>query len=129
MYQVLLIFLIFAIGCGTVSHGTWQDIPISSTPQDAMVTVDGELKGRTPLVVKLKRKTMEYAVNIEKDGYERASISIVRRTSASVSIANTFLFPGISTLVDMSTGGKYILDPQWIVIKLVPLADKNYKEN
>ena len=58
-----------AIGCGTIIHGTTQQVGVSSSPSGADVVVDRIDQGSTPVTVDLSRKD-KHTVKLSLDGYE-----------------------------------------------------------
>ena len=69
--------------CGTIMHGTSQDIGFQSSPSSAKLTVDGILKGQTPAVVPLARKRT-HIVRLELDGYQPYEATITKSASGWV---------------------------------------------
>lgn len=103
-------------GCGTIVHGTTQEVGFSSDPSGANVEVDGLDKGSTPVTVELSRKDTHTA-KFELDGYEPYELTINRKTSGWV--AGNIIFGGlIGLVVDASTGGMYKLDPEQVQAQL-----------
>ena len=98
--------------CGTIMHGTTQEISISSSPSNALVTVNRQLTGRTPVVFDLSRKN-RHLVQIELDGYEPYELTMTRSVSGWV--VGNILFGGLIGLaVDAISGGLYKLSPEMI---------------
>lgn len=64
-------------GCATIVKGTTQEVPVSSEPTGARVSVDGTAAGTTPTTVTLSRKA-NHMVTIEKDGYQSESVAITK---------------------------------------------------
>ncbi len=67
--------------CATIVYGTYQKIPATSNPPGAEISVDGEVKGVTPLVLRLK-KTKSYVIRIEKEGYNPLDIIMKKEGSS-----------------------------------------------
>ena len=98
--------------CGTIMHGTSQDIGFQSSPSSAKLTVDGILKGQTPAVVPLARKRT-HIVRLELDGYQPYEATITK--SASGWVWGNIVFGGIIGLVvDAASGGLYKLSPEQV---------------
>ncbi len=96
-------------GCATIMHGTTQSVGISSSPSGALVTVDNMEKGRTPVVVDLRRKEHHF-VKIEMEGYKPYEVTLTRGVSGWV--WGNIVFGGLVGLaVDAITGGLYKLTP------------------
>src|SRR5205809_8059288 len=52
-----------ALACGSIMHGSAQDVSIASQPTGASVSVDNQPLGTTPVVAKLKRKDTQTAAD------------------------------------------------------------------
>ena len=107
---------IFAIiltqACGTIIHGTTQQVGISSSPTNAAVSINGRTIGNTPVLIDLKRKD-SHIVKIVLDGYETFETTLTRKVSGWV--WGNIVFGGlIGLVVDASTGGMYKLTPEQI---------------
>lgn len=110
------IFLLFTQACGTIIHGTTQEVGISSSPSNASVTINGQNYGNTPMIIDLKRKD-SHMVKIELDGYQPYETNLTRSTSGWV--WGNIVFGGlIGLVVDASAGGMYKLTPEQINAEL-----------
>lgn len=110
------IFLLFTQACGTIIHGTTQQVGISSNPSNASVTINGQTHGNTPMIIDLKRKN-SHMVKIELDGYHPYETNLIRSTSGWV--WGNIVFGGlIGLVVDASSGGMYKLTPEQIDAEL-----------
>lgn len=78
MGVIIVIGMFLFSNCALVLKGTRQKIPVSSIPSGATVMVDGEEKGTTPLILKLKRKKKLHIVQINKPGYEAVEVRVRR---------------------------------------------------
>ena len=106
---VAFVFIVVFSGCATIMQGTTQSVGIASTPTGAAVTVDNVEKGRTPIVVELKRKDHHF-VKIEMPGYMPYETTFTRSTSGWV--LGNIVFGGLIGLaVDAMAGGLYKLTP------------------
>ncbi|MFH1771435.1 MAG: PEGA domain-containing protein [Candidatus Omnitrophota bacterium] len=106
---ITLVMFVFVSGCATIMQGTTQGVGISSTPTGADVTVDNIEKGKTPIVVELKRKDNHF-VKIKMDGYLPYETTFTRSTSGWV--WGNLAFGGLIGLaVDAISGGIYKLTP------------------
>lgn len=111
----ILIFLLTQ-ACGTIMQGTTQEVGISSSPSNATVTINGQKKGTTPMIVDLKRKD-SHMVSIELDGYETYETTLTRKVSGWV--WGNIVFGGlIGLVVDATAGGMYKLTPEQISAEL-----------
>ncbi|MFH1562202.1 MAG: PEGA domain-containing protein, partial [Nitrospirota bacterium] len=76
---VAIVFIFTVTGCATIMQGTTQSIGIGSVPTSAVVTINNVEKGRTPVVVELKRKE-HHIVKIEMPGYLPYETTFTRST-------------------------------------------------
>ena len=111
----VLLFGLLLSSCGTIKHGTSQDLTIHSNPPGALVVVDGVDVGQTPLSVNLKRKNT-HTVSVRMNGYERFQTSIARKLSGW-----SVLGGPVGWLIDDATGGMYLLSPGELNVELVPI--------
>lgn len=114
---VLLFGGIAAIaGCGTIMHGTSQDIGLASTPSGAKVMLDNKELGVTPTIAKLSRKD-NHVVHFALDGYQPTDLTITRSVSGWV--WGNIVFGGLVGLaVDAISGGLYKLSPDQLTATL-----------
>lgn len=63
------LFSLLFTGCASFDRGIPQSVSIDSSPPGAMVFINGEEVGVTPLEVKLPRK-INYEIRMEKAGFE-----------------------------------------------------------
>lgn len=102
--------------CATIIHGSKQDISISSNPSSAIVTIDDQKMGETPLTTRLTRKA-NHTVTIELPGYMPYETNFTRKVDAW--IAGNIVFGGLIGLaIDAITGGMYKLTPDQIQAEL-----------
>ena len=116
-------------GCGTLKHGSTQNIDISSNPVGAEVTVNGTEHGVTPVTVELPRRN-NHTISVSLAGYENFQI-IVDRKWSKWAIGNLLLGGPIGLIIDHSTGGMYRLDHSQIVAQLESrgMADVKVDDN
>ena len=122
-YSALLIILVVSTNCGTLTHGKYQALVVSSNPQGAKVIVNDEPSGTTPTTVYLYRpgygEDRTNQIRLEREGYEAfesvyARCTNLGRTAWRNSWWNLWLFGGeVFTLVDWITGaaGEVIVYP------------------
>ncbi|MCH8550126.1 MAG: PEGA domain-containing protein [Balneolaceae bacterium] len=107
---IILAFLIQ--GCGSIMHGSTQEVSVSSSPSNATVSVNGNTMGETPILLDLGRKNT-HLIEVSMDGYETYEQYLTRSTSGWV--WGNIVFGGIIGLVvDASSGGMYKLTPDQI---------------
>lgn len=106
------IVVAIAAACGTIIHGTRQDVGVSSTPTGAQVVVDNMPLGQTPVVAKLTRKD-NHVIRITMPGYQTFETNVTRSLSGWV--WGNIVFGGLIGLaVDAITGGLYKLRPEQV---------------
>jgi hypothetical protein len=111
-----VLMLVFTQACGTIMQGTTQEVGISSNPSKASVTINGQDKGTTPMVLDLKRKD-SHMIRLELDGYETYETTLTRKVSGWV--WGNIVFGGlIGLVVDAAAGGMYKLTPEQISAEL-----------
>ena len=102
--------------CGTIIHGSRQDVSISSNPGSALVTINNQEIGKTPVTTSLSRKD-NHTVKIELDGYLPYETKFTRKVDGW--IAGNIVFGGLIGLaVDAISGGMYKLTPDQIQAEL-----------
>ena len=102
------LFLVFTSGCATVFKGEHRAVKIGSEPDGAMVFINGEYSGRTPLKLEL-RPSRPYTIEFRKEGYE----SEVRRIKNEIGVGWVILdvvLGVVPVLVDGLTGSWYDFD-------------------
>ncbi|MGH7273740.1 MAG: PEGA domain-containing protein, partial [Nitrospiria bacterium] len=109
--------VLFSSGCATIMHGKTQSLTIESNPTKAVATIEGQT-AETPGIFILKRER-SYSVKLEKDGYEPATATVEK--SMSWWLAGNIVFGGlIGLLVDFTTGAAYTLEPERVLVQLLP---------
>ncbi len=109
--------LLASTACGTMTHGTSQDISCVSHPAGAVVrTADGKTC-TTPCSLTLNRKHEEI-LTIEKEGYEPETLPV--HSSLSKGSAGQILLPGglMYWAIDLASGGAFRLAPESVDIEL-----------
>ena len=115
-----LTILFLNTGCATITTGSSQSIAVSSTPSDAIATIDG-LQIRTPGQVTLKKGSV-YAVKVEKEGYEPNQVQLERSFNGAF-VLNILWGPLIvplvlGTLIDLITGAVWNISPESVHVTL-----------
>jgi len=64
--------------CQIVGRGEIQNVPVTSKPPGINVLVDGQLAGRTPIILKVERRNVR-TVRFEAEGYRTVEIQITQR--------------------------------------------------
>ena len=120
-----LAMAIILSGCGTLKHGSTQNLDISSNPVGARITVDGIDRGESPLTVELPRKN-NHTISVALAGYQNFQIILDRKWS-KWAIGNILLGGPIGLIIDHSTGGMYRLDKTQIVAQLESIGITDVK--
>lgn len=109
---IATIVVAIAAACGTIIHGTRQDVGVSSSPTGAQVVVDNMPLGQTPVVAKLTRKD-HHVIRITMPGYQTFETNVTRSVSGWV--WGNLVFGGLIGLaVDAISGGLYKLRPEQV---------------
>ncbi len=117
MKKILLSTMLTAsvlFGSATIFKGTSQAITINSEPEDAKVYVDGQLMGKTPLSVSMKKSLSSHEIRVQKDGYNDVT-RIIEKSYDPVAILN--IVWDLST-TDMLTGAAFEYAPNHYMIQL-----------
>jgi len=114
---VLTILCISVGGCGTVLHGTKQDVGITSQPTGANVKVDGANVGITPVIAQMARNR-GHVVRVEMPGYQPADVIVTRKLDGWLLAGDIVLYV-VPALVDWVTGGFYNLTPENVSVDLM----------
>ena len=124
-------------GCATIFNGSTEAIKIDSAPTDAAVKINGDSKGKTPIIVDLP-KDSNYRVEISKIGFNIVETEITSSTNYWWLIADLPLIVfgpfGLITIgADIYTGNMYKLDPKEISVTLYKnnnsLSPPNYSDS
>jgi len=109
-------------GCGTIIHGSRQDLLIQSSPSGALVTIEG-FTAQTPARVSLSR-TRDYVVTVKQEGYGTKQAMVNRSFNGWTTVGGNLLWllPGI--VLDLGTGGAWTLEPNNMNIALGDRGDK-----
>lgn len=108
-------------GCGSIIHGSRQQVSFDSKPQGATIRLSNGTRLTTPQTVELRRAE-DHTVTVEKDGYQPERITLKRDFNAVATILGNILWLVPGVLVDVLVGGAWTLDPDHISVDLV--ADK-----
>jgi hypothetical protein len=123
---VVLSSALVASGCGTVIYGRTENIPISSDPLGARVTVDDQYAGTTPITVELSRK-VDHKVKIEKDGYVvYETTTSTERNDSAILYDLPLLLPPLFLLtlpIEMTVGSLNKIVPDHITADLVSASN------
>lgn len=108
----------FIAGCASIMTSDSQDVTFQSTPDGALVKVDGNELGRTPLTLKLVKKTNQ-TITFEKEGYKTYSAPMTTQTSGW--FFGNILFGGFfGSTTDSVTGAMHEYTPGEYIVTLEP---------
>lgn len=107
-------------GCATIVHGSRQEVSFGSSPTGAIVTVNGEQRGVTPVTLNLQRKK-DYIISFSYDGFQTQTYQV--QSVVSGWIAGNILLGGIvGGAIDLVSGAAFRLVPEHVNTTLAPLA-------
>ena len=108
-------------GCGTIIHGSHQNIVATSSPAGAKVETT-PLSGTftTPTTLNLERNS-NYVLNFTSAGYTPATFAIKHEISGGVLIGD-ILLGLIGVVVDAVTGAWYNLSPETAVVTMTKVG-------
>jgi hypothetical protein len=124
MKNAWALFVLFSMGCASIVHQTTQQIPVSSEPAGAAVTVacgdvSNDPKLVTPTVVTVHRKPARCSIALAKDGYAPARVEL-RREMSGWYLGNVIFGGIIGLVVDAANGAMYQRLPEKVDVKLAP---------
>lgn len=105
-------------GCASILKGTSQEVFIVSEPSRAEVYIDGQLRGTTPLELKLETDET-YVIEYRMDGYTTETFNISNSIGAGWIILDV-VCGIVPVVVDAVTGAWYSLDEDNVSVVLVP---------
>jgi hypothetical protein len=144
---LLFLGVLLTPNCATLTGKRTQRIPVTSSPAGATVIVNGVRQGVTPLEVRLATKEKGQVIRIESPGYNPVEISVKSRISVVILLSDVLLgaaggilwvglgetgdlsflkarwplvlaVAGSLTLLDLSTGKGFILEPRDLTVTL-----------
>lgn len=105
-------------GCASIVTGTDQELTFNTEPSGATVSVDGEVLGKTPLTVAIKRGKNK-SFTFQKEGYKEHTSQL--STSTNPWVLGNVIFGGlIGSTTDGATGAINEFQPNHYFISLVP---------
>ncbi len=113
-----IIFL--GTGCATLINSPHQDVPVSTTPPGATITVD-EKTYRSPCKIKLAR-SRDHRMVIERQGYQQET-RLITRVPTAATLGNLVLGGLIGFGVDAISGANNRLVPDQIDVRLIPASE------
>lgn len=117
---VLSIICIFAVsGCCRIMTGTKQEIPITSNPKGATITLNNIQSKVTPDVLSISRKG-QYNITAEFQGYKSQTIKLKRNINNWLLADLLWDFGIITWPIDFISGSAYDYSPKSIHFELEP---------
>ena len=117
MGSVLILFT----GCASIVSGRHQSLTFSSSPDDALVTVDGKPLGKTPLSTQMERTGKDQIVTIQKEGYKPSTFQL--KSTVNGWFFGNLIFGGLFGMsTDSSTGALYAYSQDMYNVSLTPLG-------
>ena len=110
-FMLLILSCSCALSCATIMNGTRQEIPVSSQPVGADVYLNGQLMGKTPLKLDVKRRQSAVLIKIALEGYESHQVVLSPSIFGSGWVWGNLLFVGLGAIVDAITGAGYKQTP------------------
>ncbi len=112
-------FFLSMLGCATIVSGTKQTVSFQSQPEGATVTVDGEVMGKTPVTVSIKKQENPM-LTFEKEGYQPI------KTNMSTSLngwfwGNIVIGGFFGSTTDAVSGSMHEYAPDSYFVTLTPL--------
>ena len=112
----LVVMIIFS-GCGTLVHGTSQNISIQSEPEGAKARLSNGYEVVTPDTLTVKRSD-DQVITFEKEGYKKKQVMLDRHFNAGATILGNILWLLVGAAIDLIAGGAWTLKPEAIHVTL-----------
>ena len=111
----------FMTGCASIITGSSQEMTFKSQPEEATVSVNGRILGKTPLTVRLDKKSNQ-AVIFEKDGYKSQTMQLETRINGWF-WGNIVLGGLIGSTTDGLSGAVHEYSPSQYFVTLPPAGN------
>ena len=115
-----LLLLVLSSSCATIFTGTSQDVYFTSEPSGALVMLDGQPLGRTPLITKVPRRLRSRLISYELEGYEPVVQEMGNRVNG-VTFINLLWWPGF--VIDAVSGAIVRIEYDRYYMELYPLPE------
>jgi hypothetical protein len=114
--SLLLVSFTLTYGCASIAHGTRQEIPVTSSPTGAAVSLQcgkrASVAGATtPTTVLVSRRTEPCTIIVSKDGYEDASVMLTKSLSGWF-WGNILIGGVIGMVIDAADGAMFKRAPE-----------------
>jgi hypothetical protein len=126
-FSVASVLVLFMLRCASISHGTHEDIPISSNPTDATVSVNcgsaaHNAPTATPTKIRVPRHFDQCSVTVAKPGYETASVAFTKNVSGWY-FGNIAIGGILGFIIDAADGAIYNVVPEIVSVTLQRRVD------
>jgi hypothetical protein len=109
--------LIFSTySCSSIFNGSSQKVSIRANEEGADIFVNGDNRGKTPAVIKLKRGK-DHIIEIKKAGYDTYKIT-TDKSIAGMFWANLLCGGVVGMVIDLVTGNAYNIEPTVVSAQL-----------
>jgi hypothetical protein len=116
----LILACLISASCATLLKGKTDQITVISDPAGAQVSVDGDVKGTTPVSFEVPSKE-DLNIHVAKDGYQPQDLNNPAKTRWGWETFSFFSYV-IPVFVDMGTGAAWGHDELTMTTHLEPLA-------
>jgi len=122
---LVICFLAVLTSCATIIDGRKQTITFQSSPTNAIIRIDGNEIGKTPLTIELYKKESQM-LTFEKRGHQLVTMNM--DTKINPAFWGNILIGGvIGSTTDVSTGAIYEYSPGQYVVTLDPKMSSGLK--
>lgn len=120
----LLFFGVVAVcfigACASIMSGSEQSVTFTSDPEGATVTVNGNVVGKTPATIVLRREKKPI-VEFTLEGYSKRTIPLDTRMNGWVLVNGIWCMSCVfSTTTDYQSGAAYEYSPNKYFVTLLP---------
>lgn len=117
-YLMIVVCAVMGSGCASIVSGTTQQVSFQSSPDEATVAVSGMIVGKTPITVRLDKKSDQSLV-FSKDGYKPITMQLT--TSLDPWFWGNIVFGGfIGSTTDGLSGAVHQYSPSQYFVTLQP---------
>lgn len=130
IFVMLLFVFLITTSCATVFSGKMNTITVhAGNPEKAVVFLDGEYLGETPLKMRISKYKLQHGslIEIRKKGYETARFQVTRRPHKLYVVAD-ILTGFIPLIIDTATGNIYRPHTSDLSYELLPLSETQNKQ-
>ena len=105
--SVLLMLMLALQGCGSLVHGTSQELKITTTPPGATATI-GTQSCKTPCTLTVKRDSQ--TLRLEKGNYKK-TIDLEKDFQFGTTICGNICWVELGAIVDLAVGSAWEIRP------------------